>query len=215
MEAHLSNRHRDTVERIFSRPPSHNIEWREVVSLLEAVGTVTHQHSGKLRFRSVLRPRRSPRPAERTSTFRSWWICGECWGQDLGAPDRSAATADRRVRAHGDGQWGSEDAGSSAVGSRLTCCRSHTGSSLSACRQGAPADPQMVHPRDWRPVQAHTGPLHRPPRRARSELACDDGGGDHEHHGDHRRALCREAECRSRHWVSGMIEAHAVGWRRG
>jgi hypothetical protein len=37
MEAHLSSRHRDTVERIFSHPPSRNIEWREVVSLLETI----------------------------------------------------------------------------------------------------------------------------------------------------------------------------------
>jgi len=49
MEAHLDSRHRDTVERIFAEPTSHNIEWREVVSLLEATGTVTHEHNGKLR----------------------------------------------------------------------------------------------------------------------------------------------------------------------
>ena len=50
MAAHLSNRHRDTVGQIFSEPASHNIEWREVVSLLEAVGTVTDEHNGKLRI---------------------------------------------------------------------------------------------------------------------------------------------------------------------
>jgi hypothetical protein len=49
METHLSGRHRDTVERIFSHPPSHNIEWREVVSLLETIGNVTHEHNGKLK----------------------------------------------------------------------------------------------------------------------------------------------------------------------
>ena len=49
MEAHLSSRHRDTVERIFSQPPSGNIEWRGVVSLLETIGTVTHEHNGKLK----------------------------------------------------------------------------------------------------------------------------------------------------------------------
>lgn len=49
MEAHLSGHHRDTVERIFAHPTSHNIRWREVVSLLETIGTVTHEHNGKLR----------------------------------------------------------------------------------------------------------------------------------------------------------------------
>jgi hypothetical protein len=39
METHLGSRHRDTVERIFGHPPSHNIEWREVASLLEAIGS--------------------------------------------------------------------------------------------------------------------------------------------------------------------------------
>jgi hypothetical protein len=38
---HLSGRHRDTLRRIFEHPTSHNIEWHEVTSLLDAVGTVT------------------------------------------------------------------------------------------------------------------------------------------------------------------------------
>ena len=45
---HLSNRHRDTLQEIFRHPTSHNIEWRNVVSLLDAVGTVTEHHDGKL-----------------------------------------------------------------------------------------------------------------------------------------------------------------------
>src|SRR6187200_1762189 len=40
LQEHLSSHHRDTVEKIFGRPSSANIEWRQVVSLLEAVGTV-------------------------------------------------------------------------------------------------------------------------------------------------------------------------------
>jgi hypothetical protein len=38
---HLNGRHRDTLRRIFEHPTSHNLEWREVTSLLDAVGTVT------------------------------------------------------------------------------------------------------------------------------------------------------------------------------
>jgi hypothetical protein len=45
---HLSGRHRDTLRQIFEHPVSHNIEWHAVVSLLEAVGTVTTRHDGKL-----------------------------------------------------------------------------------------------------------------------------------------------------------------------
>jgi hypothetical protein len=48
MEAHLDNEHRATVEKIFGHPASGNIEWRQVVSLLEAIGTVTAHHTGKL-----------------------------------------------------------------------------------------------------------------------------------------------------------------------
>jgi hypothetical protein len=45
---HLSNHHRNTLEEIFQHPVSHNIEWHAVVSLLEAVGSVTRNHDGKL-----------------------------------------------------------------------------------------------------------------------------------------------------------------------
>jgi hypothetical protein len=45
---HLDNRHRDTLQQIFRHPASHNIEWRAVVSLLEAVGTVTVRHDQKV-----------------------------------------------------------------------------------------------------------------------------------------------------------------------
>ena len=36
----LNHHHRDTLEKIFRHPASGNVEWREVVSLLDAVGTV-------------------------------------------------------------------------------------------------------------------------------------------------------------------------------
>jgi hypothetical protein len=45
---HLNNHHRDTLRQIFQHPASHNIEWRAVTSLLEAVGTVTVRHDGKV-----------------------------------------------------------------------------------------------------------------------------------------------------------------------
>ena len=45
---HLDNHHRNTLNEILQHPASHNIEWRAVRSLLEAVGTVAVHHDGKL-----------------------------------------------------------------------------------------------------------------------------------------------------------------------
>jgi hypothetical protein len=43
----LDSHHRDTLLKIFQHPTSHNIEWPEVISLLEAVGAVEKRHDGK------------------------------------------------------------------------------------------------------------------------------------------------------------------------
>ena len=45
---HLSNHHRNTLRQLFQHPVSHNIEWSAVVSLLEAIGSVTEQPHGKV-----------------------------------------------------------------------------------------------------------------------------------------------------------------------
>jgi hypothetical protein len=44
---HLNNHHRDTLKKIYQHPASHNIEWPDILSLLEAVGTVDESHDGK------------------------------------------------------------------------------------------------------------------------------------------------------------------------
>jgi hypothetical protein len=54
MESGLNSHHRDTIEKIFSHPSSSNIEWRRVLSLLQAVGTATEEHNGK--FKVVIGP---------------------------------------------------------------------------------------------------------------------------------------------------------------
>ena len=43
---HLDSHHRDTLRQIFQHPASHNIEWRAVMSLLEAIGDVKVRHDG-------------------------------------------------------------------------------------------------------------------------------------------------------------------------
>jgi len=44
----LHGNHRATLEKIFRHPAGSNIEWREVRSLLDAVGETTAEHNGKL-----------------------------------------------------------------------------------------------------------------------------------------------------------------------
>jgi hypothetical protein len=46
MHTGLSHHHEDTLEKIFRHPASGNIEWRQVMSLLEAIGTTTEEHNG-------------------------------------------------------------------------------------------------------------------------------------------------------------------------
>ena len=45
----LNSDHRQVVKELFTVPPSENIEWRRVRSLLEALGSVTEEHNGKLK----------------------------------------------------------------------------------------------------------------------------------------------------------------------
>jgi hypothetical protein len=49
VEPHLNSEHRDTVEKIFAHPTSANMEWRQVVSLLEAIATVSVRQNGELK----------------------------------------------------------------------------------------------------------------------------------------------------------------------
>ena len=48
MPTDLDHRHRDTVKKIFSHS-SGNVEWREVLSLLDAIGATRKEHNGKLK----------------------------------------------------------------------------------------------------------------------------------------------------------------------
>ena len=43
----LSGHHGRTLEKLFAHPVSHNVEWHDVVSLLEHVGTVEREHDGR------------------------------------------------------------------------------------------------------------------------------------------------------------------------
>lgn len=106
MDAHLSSHHRDTIEKIFSHPTSGNIEWREVLSLLEYVGTTTDEHNGK--FRVTLGPETEVLEAPRGKDIDEQMIVNlrRMLRQAGLAPDDGTPTPDERRRDHGDGRWG-------------------------------------------------------------------------------------------------------------
>ena len=43
----VDGRHHSTVEKIFNHPVGHNIQWHDVLSLLQSVGNVTEESSGR------------------------------------------------------------------------------------------------------------------------------------------------------------------------
>jgi hypothetical protein len=43
----LDGHHRATVEKIYNHPVSHNIQWHDVLSLLQSVATVTEEPDGR------------------------------------------------------------------------------------------------------------------------------------------------------------------------
>ncbi len=47
---HLSHKHTRTIERVFQHPASHNLQWRDVIALMEHMGSVQAQENGHLAF---------------------------------------------------------------------------------------------------------------------------------------------------------------------
>ena len=45
--SHLSHHHRRTLELIETHPTTHNLEWNDVIALLEEVADVKEEHDGK------------------------------------------------------------------------------------------------------------------------------------------------------------------------
>jgi hypothetical protein len=44
----LNSHHRNTLDKIFQHPVSHNIEWHDVLSLLTAIGSVARHRDNKV-----------------------------------------------------------------------------------------------------------------------------------------------------------------------
>jgi len=104
LEAHLNNHHRDTVAKIFAT--SANVEWHQVRSLLEAIGTVAAKHDGKLEV--SVGPEREVFHAPKGKEVDAQMLVDlrRMLGQAGYAPDGAPATGDQLSRDHGDGQWG-------------------------------------------------------------------------------------------------------------
>ena len=84
---HLNRHHQVTVEGIFRHPVGHNIEWHDVLALLEKIGTAEAQEM--LRALAVLPSRSDPRPRRSTSRgimmrrcnkSSTYAECSKVWG---------------------------------------------------------------------------------------------------------------------------------------
>jgi hypothetical protein len=110
MEQHLSSHHRDTVAKIFATTSGANIEWREVVSLLEAAGTVTQEHNGKLKVQLGPETETFHGTEHKDVDAQALVDLRRMLTQAGFAADGSPAVADERDRDHGDSRWGEPSA---------------------------------------------------------------------------------------------------------
>ena len=106
MPEHLSNHHRDTLSEIFDHQGGGNIEWRKVVSLLEAVGTVDEEHNGKLRVTLGPETEVFTPPEEKDVDRQTLVDLRRMLTQAGYAPDTEGATDNLRDRNYGDSRWG-------------------------------------------------------------------------------------------------------------
>jgi hypothetical protein len=100
----LNNHHRTTVEKILAHPTSGNVEWRQVLSLLEAVGEVTEEHDGHVKVtvgpetETLHRPRGKDVDEQMIVNLRRLLV-------QAGYGDADAV-GDARDRNYGDNRWG-------------------------------------------------------------------------------------------------------------
>jgi hypothetical protein len=100
----LSNHHRETVQKILDHPASGNVEWRQVLSLLEAIGEVTEEHNGK--FKVTLGPETEVLHPPRGKDVDEQMIVDLRRLLDQAGYAGEAAVEDSRDRNHGDSRWG-------------------------------------------------------------------------------------------------------------
>jgi hypothetical protein len=99
----LSNHHRTTIRKILDHHASGNVEWREVHSLLEAIGKVTEEHNGK--FKVELGPETEVFHAPHGKDVDEQTIVDLRRMLDQAGYADEAAVEDSRDRNHGDSRW--------------------------------------------------------------------------------------------------------------
>ena len=107
MQSDLHRHHRDTLQKILSHPASGNIEWRRVLALLEAVGTVDEEHNGK--FKVTLGPETEvfERPRGKDIDVQMVVDLRRMLSSAGLAAGGAPAIEDERSHDHGDSRWGS------------------------------------------------------------------------------------------------------------
>jgi hypothetical protein len=100
----LGNHHRETVRKILSHPASGNIEWRQVVSLVEAAGEVVEEPDGKVKLtigsetEVFHRPHGKDIDEQVVVDLRRMLV--------QAGYDKEPAVEDSRDRNYGDNRWG-------------------------------------------------------------------------------------------------------------
>jgi hypothetical protein len=106
MSPELTSHHRDTVEKIFRHPASGNVEWRQVLSLIEAIGTAEPQHNGTMKV--TIGPETETMTPPRDKDVDKQTIVDLRRMLDAAGftPGGDATRPDDRVRDFGDSRWG-------------------------------------------------------------------------------------------------------------
>ena len=104
MSSPLSGHHRLTIEKIFRHPAGRNIEWRQVLSLLEDLGSVKHEHNGKFTVNLGSGTQLFEAPRGKDIDVQVIVDLRRMLREAGWAPDDEAPTLDTRQRDHGDGR---------------------------------------------------------------------------------------------------------------
>ena len=100
----LSHHHRATAEKVLAHPASGNVEWRQVLSLLEAIGEVHEEHDGK--FKVTVGPETEVLHRPRDKDVDEQMIVNLRRLLVQAGYDEPAAVEDSRDRNYGDNRWG-------------------------------------------------------------------------------------------------------------
>jgi hypothetical protein len=47
---HINHHQKDTLDKLLAHPTTHNLHWKEMLHLAEAIGSVEERHDGKVKF---------------------------------------------------------------------------------------------------------------------------------------------------------------------